>query len=224
MADKAIKVAVSSIKRAALEHGVPRTTLYDRHTSRMSVIQSCPWYSMGLILVHSHTWIRLKKLCDFVVVVGQIGYGKTQRQIRNIAEAVAHDKGILKKEKISDGWLWRFLERQPSLSLQKGDSTATACMEAMADRGAIENYFKLLRLYRDKRFPLINCTYSNTGFYIGYLNPLNPKFVSLQTTFSPHMPFMHLISISVQALTPKPNPCLLLALISSLVTLTTPTH
>ena len=57
-----------------------------------------------------------------------------------------------------------------------------------------------------------------------WINPLNPKFFSFQTTFSPHMPFRHLISISVQALTPKLNPCLLLTLISSLVTLTTPTH
>ena len=54
------------------------------------------------------------------------------------------------------------------------------------------------------------------------INPLNPKFFSFQTTFSPHMPLMHLISISVQALTQKLHPCPLLALISSLVTLTTP--
>ena len=52
----------------------------------------------------------------------------------------------------------------------------------------------------------------------------NPKCFSLQTTFSPHTPSKHLISISVQALTPKLHPCPLLALISSLVTLTTPTH
>ena len=90
------------------------------------------------------------ELRDFVVIVGQIGYEKTQRQIEDIAEAVACDKGILKKEKISDGWLRRFLERQPSLSLQKGASTATACMEAMADRGAIENYFKLLKEVLDE--------------------------------------------------------------------------
>ena len=57
------------------------------------------------------------ELRDFVVVVGQIGYGKTRRQINDIAEAVARDKGTLKKEKISDGWLRHFLERQPSLSL-----------------------------------------------------------------------------------------------------------
>ena len=59
---------------------------------------------------------------------------------------------------------------------------------------------------------------------VSKLVTLNPKFFSLQTTFSPHMPLTHLISISVQALTPKLHLCPLLALISSLVTLTTPTH
>ena len=56
------------------------------------------------------------------------------------------------------------------------------------------------------------------------LNSLNPKFASLQATFSPHMPLTHHISISVQALTPKLHPFPLLALMSCLVTLTTPTH
>ena len=36
-----------NIKRAALEHGVPRTILYDRHTGR--VVHGT------IILVHSHT-------------------------------------------------------------------------------------------------------------------------------------------------------------------------
>ena len=62
----------------------------------------------------------------------------------------------------------------------------------------------------------------NEALMAHVVNPLNSKFFSLQTTFSPHMPLTHLISISVQALTPKLHP--LLALISSLVTLTTPTH
>ena len=70
----------------------------------------------------------------------------------------------------------------------------------------------------------VNLTYLSITASAARLNPLNPKFFSLQTTFSPHMPFTHLISISVQALTPKLNPCPLPALISSLVTLTTPTH
>ena len=60
------------------------------------------------------------------------------------------------KKKISDGWLRRFLERQPSLSLRKGDSIATARMEAMANRGAIAKYFKLLKEVLDDHALLEN--------------------------------------------------------------------
>ena len=120
-----------SVKRAALEQ------LYDRHAGRV-VHGTNPGPQPYL------TKDEEVELGDFVIVVGQIGYGKTRRQIKDTAKSVAREKGIL-KGKISDGWLRRCLERQPTLSLQKGDSTATARMEAMADRGVIENYFKLLK-------------------------------------------------------------------------------
>ena len=98
-----------SIKRAALERRVPRTTLYDRHTGRV-VHGTKPGPQPYLNKAEE------AELRDFVAVVGQIEYGKIRRQIKDIAEAVARDKGILKK-KISDGWLRCFFERQPSLSL-----------------------------------------------------------------------------------------------------------
>ena len=41
-------------------------------------------------------------------------------------------------------------KKQLSLSLGNGDSTATPCMEAMADREAIENYFILLKEFLDE--------------------------------------------------------------------------
>ena len=47
----------------------------------------------------------------------------------------------------------------------------------------------------------------NEALMAHVVNPLNSNFFSLQTTFSPHMPPTHLISISVQALTPKLHPC-----------------
>ena len=56
------------------------------------------------------------------------------------------------------------------------------------------------------------------------VKPLTPKLYSFQTTFSICMPTTHHIFISVQALTPKLNPSALAAIISRLVTLTTPTH
>ena len=37
-------------------------------------------------------------------VVSGIGYGKTKKQIKGMAESAALDKGVLRKERISDGW------------------------------------------------------------------------------------------------------------------------
>ena len=41
---------------------------------------------------------------------------------------------MLKKSKVTDGWFRRFLERQPSLSLRKGDGTAQM-YERIAEQG-----------------------------------------------------------------------------------------
>jgi len=57
----------------------------------------------------------------------------------------ARDKDVLRKEKISDGWLRRFIERQPQLSICKGDSTAFACMDAMKKEEQLDNYFITLK-------------------------------------------------------------------------------
>ena len=59
---------------------------------------------------------------------------------------------------------------------------------------------------------------------LNLINPLTPKLYSFQTTFSICMPTTHHIFISVRALTPKLSPSALAAIISRLVTLTTPTH
>ena len=45
------------------------------------------------------------ELRDIVIVVGQIGYGKTRTKTKDIAKPVTHDKGTLTKENISDRWL-----------------------------------------------------------------------------------------------------------------------
>ncbi len=133
----------SSIKRAALQHGVPRSTLQDRFNGRV-VHGTNPGVRPYLERDEE------KELCDFLVTVGEIGYGKTRRQVKDIAESVAREKGLLKKEKISDGWFRRFLERNPSLRLRKGDSTCTARMSAMENKEAIESYFDVLKYVLDE--------------------------------------------------------------------------
>lgn len=128
----------TSIKRAALQHGVPRTTLSDRHLGKV-VHGSRPGPQSYLSQTEE------SELGTFIQVVGELGYGKTRKQIKNIAESVARDKGILKSKRISDGWFRRFLERQPHLCLRKGDPTANVRMNAMANTEALDNYFRLLQ-------------------------------------------------------------------------------
>jgi len=49
------------------------------------------------------------------------GYGKPQKEVKGLVEKVSREKGVLKKLKVSNGWLRRFLERhyerQPVLTL-----------------------------------------------------------------------------------------------------------
>ena len=122
------------VKRAALNHGVPRTTLQDRHLGR--VIHGTKPGPKSYLTASEEA-----ELGEFIEVTGQIGYGKTHKQVKVIAESVARDKGILRCERISDGWFRRFLERQPHLCLRKGDSTATVRMDAMTNQEALDNYF-----------------------------------------------------------------------------------
>jgi len=51
-------------------------------------------------------------------------------EVKLMVEAVAREKGVLRGEKISDGFIV-FLERRPNLTLRRGDATANVCIEAL---------------------------------------------------------------------------------------------
>ena len=127
-----------TIKRAVVEHGKPRTTLQDRISGKVQHgIRPGPKPYLSEA--------EEGKLVEFLEVVAEVGYGKTRKQVMNIAESTARDKGILRKKKISDGWFQRFIERQPNLSLRKGDRTAFVRMDAMNRTAELDNYFITLK-------------------------------------------------------------------------------
>lgn len=126
------------VKRAALEHGVPRS---DRHLGKVT-------HGTKPGPVSYLTGSEETELSQFIEVIGKIGYGKTRKQIKGIAESVARDKGVLKKSRISDGWFRRFMQRQPHLRLRKGDATANVRMDAMDN---IEAGLALLKEKEDKK-------------------------------------------------------------------------
>ena len=98
---------------------------------------------MGLSLVPAGP-NEEKELSEYLITSAKVGFGKTRRQIKDIAESVAKEKGMLKGERISNGWWRRFLERNPTISLRSGDSTAQVRMQAI-NRENVEQYHNLLK-------------------------------------------------------------------------------
>ena len=92
-----------SINKAAIEHEVPRTNRNDRISGRVQHgIRPGPKPYLNKL--------EEQNLVNFLQVVSGVGYGKTRKQVMNLVESIARDKGVLRKQKISDGWFRHFLE------------------------------------------------------------------------------------------------------------------
>ena len=89
--------------------------------------------------------IEEAELTEYIIIVGQLGFGKTRKQIKSIAEKVAIEKDTLQKDRITNGWFTSYIRRHPELSLHKGDSTCKSCINAMSNRTAIEQYFAVMK-------------------------------------------------------------------------------
>ena len=127
-----------SILRAAREHGVPRQTLRDRVNGKV-VHGTKPGPKPFLSSTEEN------ELSNFLLDVAKAGYGKSRKQVKDLAEAVARDKGRLTtSKKLSDGWFRRFMERQPHLSMRKGDPTANVRMDCLT-KETMDAYFQLLK-------------------------------------------------------------------------------
>ena len=102
-----------------------------------------------------------RDLSGFLKVTSSVGYGKTGKQIKVAAQRSQLEKRrVLQKERISDGWFRHFLERQPQLTLRKGNCTAFVRMDAMQNNEALSNYFRELKDILDKLEHIYNvaCT------------------------------------------------------------------
>ena len=102
---KAVASGECGINRAALDYGVPRTTLKDRLSGHVDHGRK-PGPALYLNAVEE------KELGDFLKSCASVGYGKTWKDVMHIAETVAAEKGVLRKDRISQGWWKRFFETQ----------------------------------------------------------------------------------------------------------------
>ena len=127
----------TAILRAAKEHDVPRTTLQDRILGKV-VHGTKPGPRPYLEPIEEN------ELSNFLVDTAKAGFGKTRKEVKALVTKVAREKGVLKKEKVTDGWFRRFKERQPQLSLRKGDATANVRMNCL-NKETMAEYFSMLK-------------------------------------------------------------------------------
>ena len=126
-----------SRNRAAQLHGVPRSTLNDRLSGRV-MHGDKPGPKPYL------TADEESELSVHLVTVSKMGLGKTRREVMGLVERYVKQKGSLKCSAISDGWWKRFMERNPTLRLRAGDSTAGVRMDAINAEN-MKEYFDLLK-------------------------------------------------------------------------------
>ena len=127
-----------SVLRAARENDVPRQTLSDRVSGK--VVHGTKPGPNPLLSKAEET-----ELSNFLLDVAKAGYGKSRKQVKNLAEAVARDKGQLTTtKKLTDGWFRRFMARQPHLSMRKSDPTANVRMDCLT-KETMDEYFQLLK-------------------------------------------------------------------------------
>ena len=139
---EAVRSGKTSINQAALNHGVPRTTVKDRISRKVkhNTNSGPPRYLNE---------DEEQQFAEFLKETLDIGYGRSRRDVMNIAEAVAKRKGVLRKNKITQGWWRTFLKRQEDLSLRRGDNTAHVRMNAV-NEDTLTHYFSLLKQTLEK--------------------------------------------------------------------------
>ena len=99
-----------TIGKIAKKFNVLKTTLHDRISGRVQHgTKSGP---NPYIQAHEE-----EALVELLISAAKQGYGKTRKQVNMTVEMVAKSKGVLRKDKISNGWWRRFVERQPEVSL-----------------------------------------------------------------------------------------------------------
>ena len=134
---KAVKEGQFGVNRAALEYGVPKTTLKDRLNSRVI-------HGTNMGPTPYLTYEEEKKLVRFILNCFRMGYGKTRGELlRIVGETMKKMGRLLVGSSVSQGWWSRFKERWPELSLRKGDAFSLA-REKMTSAEVFNSYFNFL--------------------------------------------------------------------------------
>ncbi|XP_065893476.1 uncharacterized protein [Dysidea avara] len=131
---RAVIIHKSSIRRAALDYSVPKSTLGDRVLGRVQ-----PGSRSGPERLLSDT--EEAELVAFVRRCSAIGYPKTRKDMIELVQRIAESRGV--DRQISNGWWEKFCTQNPSITLRASVPLSKARAEA-TDSEIIDGYFDLL--------------------------------------------------------------------------------
>lgn len=131
---EAVKYDGMSIRRAADEYHVPKSTLSDRLTGKVKFgSHSGPERYL--------TDMEEEELVSFLCASSKMGYAKTKKEVMAIVQNAVSSKG--RQVSISNGWWEAFIKRYPFLTLRTAEKLSYARSIA-GNTDVINNYFDLL--------------------------------------------------------------------------------
>ena len=123
-----------SVRRAAIDYDIPKSTLGDRVSGR--VIPGSTSGPKKLLTEEEEG-----ELVAFVRRCATIGYPKSRKDLMSLVQKIMEIKGI--QHQISNGWWMAFCKRHPNLTLRAPVALSQA--RAVATDGEVmDNYFDLL--------------------------------------------------------------------------------
>ena len=148
-----------SVRRAAEEYGIPRSTLWDHASGRVTGLRSGPPTYL--------TEEEERELEMFLVGCAKVGFPRSRQ---DVMEIVSNKLG----HQVSNGWWDNFCRRHPNLTLRVGAPLSKARAMA-ADPGSLREYFDVLEdtLTKNNLMDKPNLIFNmdESGF------PLSPKAI-----------------------------------------------
>lgn len=158
----------ASIRRAAEEYGIKKSTLHDHISGKVSQAKSGR-------RKHLNT-TEEKELATFLTSCATVGYAHSKQEAIDIVQDVVRAKGI--DVNVSSSWWKSFLSRHPELTLRSGEKVSRVRLGGASDE-AINEYFDLLeKVLEEEELSERPCQIFNLDETGMPLDPLPPKVIT----------------------------------------------
>ena len=130
---EAVEEKKMSIRRAAEEYGVPKSTLSNHLKGKYA---ECTKSARRLLSDEEE-----ERLAAFLIGCGTVGYAKSRKEVLAIVQQILFSRGS--DQQVTKGWWDSFKSRQPQLTLRNSEALSYA-RAAANDPTTIAQYFDLL--------------------------------------------------------------------------------